>query len=74
MVSRRVSNFRVSPRPVNGDRSLPRDYTNSRNRGALPSLEFDWGRALYLQARTFQQLGYTLTTEQQKRIDDHEQN
>lgn len=37
-----------------------------------PSDRFDWDKALTLHALAMQQLGYTLSTQQQQRIDDHE--
>lgn len=37
-----------------------------------PSDDFDWDRAFTLNAITLRDLGYDLTPQQQKRVDDHE--
>jgi hypothetical protein len=42
------------------------------NFGNKPSLDFDWDAALYRHALTMRELGYELSKEQRKRIDDHE--
>lgn len=49
-----------------------RDYDSLKGRGKTPSQHFNWDYALYKNALTLQSLGYELTPEQQKRIDDHE--
>lgn len=67
---------RRTPRPLRsayrptGDGRI-RDYTNFKYSGNRPSLDFDWDSALYKHALTMRKLGYTLTEQQQKRIDDH---
>lgn len=50
-----------------------RDYNSIalRNPGARPSLDFDWDAALIRFAHSMHDLGYPLSREQQKRIDDH---
>lgn len=68
---------RRTPRPLRSAFKPPRgspdfrNYDNFKYRGNKPSLEFDWDAALYRHALMMQELGYKLTTEQQKRIDDH---
>lgn len=57
---------KTTPRPV------PRNYAALKFKGATPSVDFDWDAALYRYAVTMRGLGYTLTEEQQKRIDDHD--
>lgn len=67
---------RKTPRPLRtafATRARPdmRTYP-AGNFGNKPSLDFDWDAALYRHALTMRELGYELSKEQRKRIDDHE--
>lgn len=51
-----------------------RDYDTIRNPGNRPSEQFDWDAALYLFALGMWSLGYKLSKEQQKRIENSARN
>lgn len=73
MVNRRTPRPLLGAKPRRVGRPDMRDYSNSRsnNPGKTPSREYDWDTALYKNALTMRACGYTLSAEQQKRIDDH---
>lgn len=72
MPERRIPRpLRTAFRPPRGAADM-RDYDSLKGRGKTPSQHFNWDYALYKNALTLQSLGYELTPEQQKRIDDHE--
>lgn len=52
--------------------SLGRATSTYRNPGPKPSDDFDWDHQFTLNAITFRDLGYTLTTQQKARIRNHE--
>lgn len=65
---------RRTPRPLRA--TLPRgkpdmrDYRALKYRGPTPSNDYDWDAALLRFARIVNELGYPLSPEQQKRLDD----
>lgn len=59
---------RTQPMPT---RPVPRNYAALKFKGATPSVDFDWDAALYRYVVIVRDLGYTLSEEQKKRIDDH---
>lgn len=71
MAKRKAPSFRIAPKQRMPTRPLPRNYDSANYRGPKPSDDFDWDKALYLNALTLRELGYKLTPQQQKRIDDH---
>jgi hypothetical protein len=48
-----------------------RDYSVLKYRGPTPSADFDWDAALLRFALMVRDMGYPLSPEQRKRIDDH---
>jgi hypothetical protein len=72
MAKRKLPVFRIAPKQRMPTRALPRNYDSLMYRGKTPSSDFDWDAALYRYALMMRELGYRLTPEQQKRIDDHD--
>lgn len=70
MTHRKQSSFKQAPRQL-PKRPLPRNYSALSQRAPTPSDEYDWDAALYRYAMIMRSRGYTLSEQQQKRIEQH---
>jgi hypothetical protein len=64
------SRFKLAPRQLIPKRPLHRDYSALSNRAPTPSDDYDWDAALTRYALIVRDLGYVLSDEQRKRIDE----
>jgi hypothetical protein len=68
MITHKQSSFKLAPKQLTPKRPLHHDYSASAHRAPTPSDDFDWDAALRRYALLMRDLGYSLSSEQQERI------